>query len=312
MNIPPWQGFLDVIFKIVANYGSIDRDRLYEEVAKSLKLTNEQKSIGFEKSNVPKYKSYTSWASIHLRKADLIDEENRQLSLTDFGKKVLEDGVEKITEDYLKGLDNYQMFSRTGFPKDWRKEDDGEVDEETDEKPVKIEQLTPEEQMESISTQLMQTLTDELIETVKSVNPTFFERMVIDLLVAMGYGGSREDAGRAIGRSGDEGVDGVINEDSLGLDKIYIQAKRWQGTVGRPEIQKFVGSLAGFFAEKGVFITTGKFSDEAQDYVRKVGKHISLIDGRQLAQLMIKHNLGVRCEQVYQIKRVDGDYFPAE
>jgi restriction system protein len=142
--------------------------------------------------------------------------------------------------------------------------------------------------------------------------PAFFERLVIDLLIAMGYGGSRQDAGRAIGRSGDEGIDGIIKEDRLGLDVIYVQAKRWDATVGRPEIQKFAGALQGQRANKGVFITTSNFSRDADDYASVISSKIILIDGERLASLMVDHNVGVALVGNYEIKRVDSDYFEGE
>lgn len=143
-------------------------------------------------------------------------------------------------------------------------------------------------------------------------SPEFFERLVVELLVSMGYGGSLEDAGSAIGKSGDEGIDGIINEDRLGLDVVYIQAKRWKNTVGRPEIQKFVGALAGKRAKKGVFITTSSFSSEAKKYVKGIEQKVALIDGEQLADLMIDFDLGVTIMKNYEIKQIDSDYFPEE
>ncbi len=145
-----------------------------------------------------------------------------------------------------------------------------------------------------------------------SCSPRFFERLVVDLLVRMGYGGSRKDAGRAIGQSGDGGVDGIINEDRLGLDVVYIQAKRWEGTVGRPVVQAFAGSLEGFRAKKGVMITTSSFSKDAMDYVGRIEKKIVLIDGEQLAQYMIDYGVGVAEMVTYTVKRIDLDYFDEE
>ena len=139
-----------------------------------------------------------------------------------------------------------------------------------------------------------------------------FEKIVVELLVKMGYGGSRQDAGRAIGKSGDEGIDGIIKEDRLGLDIIYIQAKRWKNTVGRPEIQKFAGALQGQRARKGIFITTASFSREAVDYASRIENKIVLIGGERLAQLMIDHNLGVSPTATYEVKRIDSDYFAEE
>ena len=140
-------------------------------------------------------------------------------------------------------------------------------------------------------------------------SPEFFERLVVDLLVSMGYGGSRSEAGERVGKTGDDGIDGIIKEDKLGLDTVCIQAKRWQNTVGRPEIQAFVGSLAGNRARKGVFITTSRFSREAQEYVQRIEQKVVLIDGETLAELMIDHNVGVSEESRYIVKRIDMDYF---
>ena len=152
----------------------------------------------------------------------------------------------------------------------------------------------------------------ELLEQVKAASPAFFERLVIDLLVAMGYGGSRQDAGRAIGRSGDGGIDGIIKEDKLGLDVIYVQAKRWEGTVGRPEIQKFAGALQGQRANKGVFITTSEFSKEAEEYAGVISSKIILITGALLSKLMVDHNVGVSPISRFELKRIDSDYFEGE
>jgi len=159
---------------------------------------------------------------------------------------------------------------------------------------------------------LRQDLEAELLDQAKSSNPAFFERLVVDLLVAMGYGGSRQDAGRAVGKSGDGGIDGIIKEDKLGLDVIYVQAKRWESVVGRPEVQKFAGALQGHRAAKGVFITTSSFTRDALDYVNVINSKIILIDGQELAALMIDHNVGVSTVGVYELKRIDADYFEGE
>ena len=155
-------------------------------------------------------------------------------------------------------------------------------------------------------------MANELLARVRDNTPRFFERLVVDLMVAMGYGGSRADAGKSIGRSGDEGIDGIIKEDRLGLDVVYLQAKRWEGTVGRPEIQKFVGALTGKRAKKGVFITTGVFSSDALGYVESIEPKVILIDGHALANYMIDYGLGTTTTANYQIKRVDSDYFVEE
>ena len=152
----------------------------------------------------------------------------------------------------------------------------------------------------------------ELLEQVRKATPSFFEQLVVDLVVAMGYGGSRQDAGRAIGKSGDGGIDGIIKEDKLGLDAIFLQAKLWESVVGRPEIQKFAGALQGQRANKGIFITISSYSKDALDYVQQISSKIILIDGGTLVRYMIDHNVGVSISGRYEIKRVDGDYFDVE
>ena len=165
---------------------------------------------------------------------------------------------------------------------------------------------------ESAYQELKHNLATDIVQTLKDCSSQFFERLVIDVLLEMGYGGSRKEAGEAIGRAGDEGIDGIIKEDKLGLDIIYIQAKRWDSTVGRPEIQKFAGALQGQRARKGIFITTSDFSKDAIQYVNNIDSKIILIDGRRLAELMIEHNVGVATVASYQIKKIDSDYFIEE
>ena len=159
---------------------------------------------------------------------------------------------------------------------------------------------------------LKDNLTSEILSQLKDASPSFFEKVVVEVLVKMGYGGSRKDAGEAIGKSGDEGIDGIIKEDRLGLDIIYIQAKKWENTVSRPEIQKFAGALQGKRAKKGIFITTSDFSRSCEEYVAAIDSKIILIDGQRLAQLMIDFNVGVTTEAIYDLKRVDADYFAEE
>jgi restriction system protein len=171
---------------------------------------------------------------------------------------------------------------------------------------------TPEEALSNAYQNLKNELASDLLQQIKNVLPSKFENIVIDLLVSMGYGGSRKEAAKAIGKSGDEGIDGIINEDRLGLDVIYIQAKKWEGTVGRPEIQKFAGALQGQHAKKGIFITSSGFSKEAIDFANKVDSKIILIDGETLVQYMIDHNIGVTPFNNYEVKKLDLDYFTEE
>ncbi len=171
---------------------------------------------------------------------------------------------------------------------------------------------TPEESLETAYQTIRNALATEIIEKIKSCSPSFFERLVVELLVAMGYGGTLQDAGKAVGKSGDGGIDGIIKEDRLGLDVIYLQAKRWEGNVSRPEIQKFAGALLGNQARKGVFITTSEFTKEAKDYVKTISSNIILINGEELAELMIDYNVGVSVATTYEIKKIDSDYFSEE
>jgi restriction system protein len=178
--------------------------------------------------------------------------------------------------------------------------------------PETVPSETPEETLETSYQQLREELALEIIDQVKSCTPQFFERLVVELLVNMGYGGSRRDAGMAVGQGGDEGIDGIIKEDRLGLDLIYLQAKRRDGTVGQPEVQKFVGALHGKHARKGVFITTGTFAQGAIDYASGIEPKVVLIDGKRLAELMIDFDVGVSTRATYQVKRIDSDYFNEE
>lgn len=168
---------------------------------------------------------------------------------------------------------------------------------------------TPHEALETAYERLRSELAGEILQTLRASEPALFENIVVELLVKMGYGGSRKDAGKAIGRSGDEGIDGIIKEDHLGLDSIYIQAKRWEATVGRPEIQKFAGALQGQRARKGIFITTSDFSKDASEYVSRIDSKIVLIDGKTLARLMIDFGVGVTTVAAYEVKKLDSDYF---
>jgi restriction system protein len=213
-------------------------------------------------------------------------------------KRYSEKNPAKIDAAFLRQFPEFVEFQK---PKKERA--NGSEDEESN------ETQTPEEAIETAYQRVRQGLAIELLQTIKDYSPAFFERLVIDLLVKMGYGGTRKDAGQAIGRSGDGGIDGIIKEDRLGLDIVYIQAKRWEGVIGRPEIQKFAGALQGQRAKKGVFITTSAFSKEALDYVSRIESKIVLIDGDMLAQLMIDYNIGVAPIAAYELKRIDSDYF---
>lgn len=243
------------------------------------------------------------WARTYMKKAGLLDSPRRgRFCITERGIKVLEQNPLFIDVAFLKQFPEFNEFLST-------KMTDRKETTEDRSGSATPEDLSPEELFQYSYQQLRSDLANELLEKIKSCSPEFFENLVVELLVKMGYGGSLKDAGQAVGKSGDGGIDGIIKEDRLGLDFIYIQAKRWDGVVGRSEIQKFVGALQGKFANKGVFITTSRYTREAREYVQSIQSKIVLIDGEELANLMIDYDLGVSKVQTYDIKKIDSDYF---
>lgn len=244
----------------------------------------------------------SSWARTYLRKAGLIEKTQRGWHrITTIGLEVLEEEPPAIDRHYLMRFPTFVAFAnRAGSSKNDQAEPDGTADE------------TPEELIESSYQSLRQSIAKDLLERIMDNSPQFFELLVVDLMLAMGYGGSRRDAGQAVGRSRDGGIDGIIKEDRLGLNNIYIQAKRWENTVGRPEVQTFSGALDMHRASRGVFITTSSFSTDARDFVNRIGKRIVLIDGWELAELMIDHGVGITIKATYAIHEIDENYFDDE
>ncbi len=224
--------------------------------------------------------------------------------ITDQGKAVAAQKPAMIDRSFLMQFEPFRKFMS-----DKKERGSQGKHAETSSAVAPEEEITPEERIETAFTELRETLVADLLAKLATVNPFRFEQVVLDLLVAMGYGGSRKEAAAVTQKIGDEGIDGVINEDRLGLDVIYIQAKRWKSNVGRPEIQNFVGALAGKKASKGVFITTSAFHDNARDYAAGLHQKVILIDGRRLAELMIEHGIGVAEEHAYHVKKIDSDYF---
>lgn len=238
------------------------------------------------------------WARTYLAKAGLLQNTKRSYyRITDRGREVLKENPPRIDMKYLQRFPEYVEFKK-------RRNISTDISERTIE-----DNRTPEETLEDAYQEIRGDLAEEILEQVKKCSPTFFERLVVELLVQMGYGGSRRDAARAVGQSGDGGIDGIIDEDRLGLDSIYIQAKRWEGTVGRPEIQKFVGALVGKRAKKGIFITTSSFTADALQYTSNIDSKVVLIDGKKLAEFMIDYDIGVTEVISYKLKRIDSDYF---
>ncbi len=239
-----------------------------------------------------------------MMKARLLERPQRGwLQILPRGLAALESGAE-VDGTYLEQFEEYLDFKKIGSG------GNGTPPEGANAGPGI--QRTPEELLDSGYQQHKEGLASEVLARVKNCSPAFFEQLVIDVLVAMGYGGSRADAGRAVGRSGDGGIDGIIKEDRLGLDAVYVQAKRWEASVGRPVVQAFAGSLEGHRARKGILITTSDFSSEARDYVGRIEKRIVLLNGKELADLMIEHGVGVTDVRTYTLKRLDSDYFEEE
>jgi restriction system protein len=250
-----------------------------------------------------KFANRVAWAKSYLQQAGLVVSPRRgYFQLSPRGQEVLSAPPTRIDINFLE---QYPEFVAFRTPRQQSEQTPPEALPNLTE----AETETPEEILEAAHVKMRAGLASELLNRVKAGSPEFFERLVVELLLKMGYGGSREDAGQAIGRSGDEGIDGIISEDRLGLDIVYLQAKKWDGTVGRPEIQRFVGALHGKRAKKGVFLTTGTFSAEAGTYVDHIDPKIVLIDGRRLAELMIDFDVGVHTAATYNVKRVDSDYF---
>jgi len=278
---------------------------IIEGLAKQFGLTDDERKELLPSGVQPIFDNRVGWAKTYLKKAGLIDTPKRAtVTITNRGLEILKKNLDSINVKFLKQFPEFVEFQTA-------KREDNETETEIETTEEQSTQ-TPEETLETAYQKIRKSLAQDLINRVMTLSPAFFERLVVELLVKMGYGGSIKDAGRAIGKSGDEGIDGTIKEDKLGLDIIYIQAKRWSGVVGRPELQKFVGALAGQGAKKGIFITTSSFTRDALDYVPRNETKIVLIDGEQLAQLMIDYNLGVTSMNSYEVKRIDSDYFGEE
>jgi restriction system protein len=302
MAIPDYQSIMLPLLKFAGDEKEHSLRETIEALADEFELTGEERTELLPSGQQATFDNRVGWARTYLKKAGLLKSTRRgYYRISERGKQVLEEGPPEINNKYLKQFPEFIEFTK---PK--------QTETETTEEEVD-ETRTPEEEIEAAYQRIKEGLVAELLQTIKDHSPAFFERLVIDLLVKMGYGGTRKDAGQALGKSGDGGIDGIIKEDRLGLDIVYIQAKRWDNTtVGRPEIQKFAGALQGQRARKGIFITTSTFSGSALEYVSRIDSKIVLIDGETLAQLMIDYNIGVAPTASYEIKRVDSDYFTEE
>jgi restriction system protein len=303
MPIPDFQSLMRPLLDCASDGKEDALREVIDRLAVQCGLTDVERKQLLPSGNQEVFINRVAWAKTHLKMAGLLDSPKRgYLNITPLGLNVLSGFPERIDLKVLRQQPGY-LEARGGTK--------SETQNKSSSQDVEASQ-TPEEQIELAFLALRSSLGSEILSKLRASSPSFFENLVVELLVAMGYGGTRKDAGQAIGRSGDEGIDGIIKEDRLGLDTIYIQAKRWLQTVGRPEIQKFAGALQGFRAKKGIFITTSDFSREAVEYASRIESRIVLIDGEMLWNLMIDFGIGVSKTATYEIKKIDNDYFDEE
>ena len=306
MPLPDFQTVMRPLLQRLSDGGEHPIKALRAALAEQFSLTPAELEERIPSGRATTFQSRVGWATTYLYRTKLIGRPRRAVyRITDRGREVLDKNPDRVDLKVLSQFEELAEFrGKTDSP-----EPGQTLGVTSPEAATGAETHTPEEQIDRAYRELRVALAGDVLDRVFEQSPDFFEQLVLDVLHAMGYGGSREDAAERLGQSGDEGVDGVIREDRLGLDLIYVQAKRWQNVVGRPEIQKFYGALHGQRATKGVFITTSSFSREAIEYAAGVSPRVILVDGRELAQLMIDHEVGVTVERAYALKRLDLDYF---
>jgi len=301
VGVPDFQSFLLPMLRIAGDGKEHSLAEARPRLATDFKLTQAEQEELLPSGRQSRFGNRVAWAKVYLEQAGLVASPRRgHFQISERGREVLKSPPARID---IKFLEQYPEFVEFRTPK-------GKPEGPSTPAPPEVPDAeTPEEALEAAHAKMTSTLASEVLARVKAGSSTFFERLVVELLLKMGYGGSRADAGQAVGKAGDEGIDGVISEDRLGLDIVYLQAKRWDGSVGRPEIQKFVGALHGKRAKKGVFITTSDFSKDAEEYAARIDTRIVLIGGVKLATLMIDHGVGVTSIASYEVKRIDSDYF---
>lgn len=301
MAIPDFQTLMLPVLKILGDNQEHKNLDVVEAVTSQFNLSEEERNELLPSGGMTYIYNRTLWARTYLKKAGLVSYPQRGfVKITEKGLEVLNQNPEKINMQFLKQFDEYS---------EWIENSKSSVSTNDESETIEESIKTPEEMISDSMHILNKTLADDLMDKISENSPMFFENLVAELLIKMGYGSTKQDILQNAGRSGDEGIDGIIKEDVLGLDKIYIQAKRWQGTVGRPEIQKFAGALQMQNASKGIFITTSNFSKDATECINKFNSNLVLIDGKKLTELMIRYNLGVSIKQVHEIKRIDEDFF---
>jgi restriction system protein len=300
MSIPDFQSIMHPLIEAHSDGKEhLNRD-LVLQLADQFELTEEERRKMLPSGRAKIFANRVGWAKSYVMNAGLLTAPRRAISvITARGRQMLDEHPRHLDLHALNEFGEFREFRKRR--KGGAKEDDSE-DDTADEAP-------PEEMLENAYQKVRQQVEADLLRQVMENPPDFLERVVVDLVVRMGYGGSRKDAGEALGGSGDEGIDGIIKEDPLGLDIIYLQAKRWDSGVGRPEIQKFAGALQGRRAHKGIFIVTSSFTSAALEYASRIDSKIILIDGPRLAHLMFEHGIGVVTDSTYEVKRIDSDYF---
>ena len=302
MAIPGYQEFMLPILKLAADGGEHTVPQAMEALAKELQLSAEDQELLLPSGTQTRFYNRVSWAVTYLAKSLLLEKAGRgKFRISQRGREVLAGGPTRIDNAFLEQFEEYKNFKSTrrvdSLPDASSASSDSSV------------QLTPAEQLNEAYEEIRDTLADDLLERVRGATPKDFERLVVQLLVALGYGGGQTEHAEVTGKSGDDGIDGVIREDRLGLDMVYVQAKKWEYTVGPGEIDKFVGSLMRKKATKGVFITSGKFTDGAERAAREAAVKVRLIDGIELAKLMFDFDVGVSPVRTYTLKRIDTDFF---
>lgn len=305
MAVPDFQTLMRPLLAEVADGRDHSVKSIRTALADHFSLTDDDINALIPSGRVTSFQNRVGWATTYLYRCGLLERPTRAVyRITDRGKQTLDQHPDRVDLKVLAQFDEFHDFrqARSTTPSD---DQGGPPSEASDNQ-------TPEERVDSAYRELRSVLAADLLDRVLELSPDRFEQLVLDVLHGMGYGGSRDDAAERLGRSGDEGVDGVIREDRLGLDLIYVQAKKWNNPVGRPEIQKFFGALHGKRATKGVFMTTSTFSSGAIEYAEGVTPRIILVDGKELAQLMIEHQVGVSLSRRYELKRIDLDYFATE
>lgn len=307
MAVPDFQTLMLPVLRLFANGQERGLRDAADPIAQEFRLTHDDMTAALPSGRQTRFRNRIAWAHNYLKQSGLLESPRRGVyRITERGQSALRSGVNKIDINFLSQYPEFLEFrSRGGASEDDAGQSSAVV------APAQTD-LTPDELVRAGYDRLHESLRAQLLERIKQASPEFFENLVIELLVAMGYGGSRDDAARVVGRTGDEGIDGIIKEDRLGLENIYVQAKRWGNTVGRPTIQQFAGALQGQRARKGVLLTTSNFSRDAIEYANSLQVSIVLVDGLRLTDLMIEFGIGVTEFETVRLKRLDEDYFVEE